>query len=259
MLTVERILSKELANVLNIENRYTVDYDEVLKRVKWYIYQNYVCHNLICNKCDYYKMCLNTSTSCKSRKQNTDYTLLSFVPHSNCKLMQVLKPNPSHDSELIKMSEIGPLVHNQFLVFLSDELADFMGLPHGSCTSYMRPIQYVIAYIEKNELNPNKTIFYPDDKLISLFLFPLYTFVYYKDIQLYINSSNHFLTTKYATTLLRFKECFYLSKFREKFILWRNVARENIEFRLEKTVEKMLESQKTGLRQRLQRNKQCIK
>ena len=254
MLTV---LSKELANVLNIENRYTVKYDEVLKRVKYYLYQKYVCHDLICNKCDYYKMCLdslkNTFTTCKSGKQNTDYTLLSFVPDPNCKLMQVLKPNPSHDSELIKMSEIGELVHNQFLVFLSDELADFMGLPHGSCTSYMRPTQYVIAYIEKNELNPNKTIFYPDDKLNSLFLFPLYTFVYYKHIQLYINSSNHFLTTKYATTLLRFKECFYLSKFREKFMLWRNVARENIELRLEKTVENMLESQKTGLR--LRRNK----
>jgi hypothetical protein len=235
------VLSKELASVLNIENRYTVDYEEVLRRVKRYIYQKYVC---------------------KFEKKNTDYVLLSFVPDSNCKLMQVLKQeqNPPHDSQVIKMSEIVPLVHNQFLVFLSDELADFMGLPHGSCTSYMRPTQYVIDYIEKNELNPNKKIFYPDDKLISLFKFSLYTFVYYKHIQLYINSSNHFLTTKYRTTLLRFKERFYLSKFREKFILWRNIARENIEFRLEKTVEKMLESQKTGLRQRQIKNiKQCIK
>ena len=49
MLTV---LSKELANVLNIENRYEVDYEEVLKRVKWYLYKNYVCDDLICNKCD---------------------------------------------------------------------------------------------------------------------------------------------------------------------------------------------------------------
>lgn len=253
----DRILSKELANVLNIENRYTVDYEEVLKRVKYYLYQKYVCHDLICNKCDYYQMCLKTFTC---GKQNTDYTLLSFIPHSNCKLMQVLKPNPSHDSELIKMSEIGPLVHNQFLVFLSDELADFMGLPHGSCTSYMYLTQYVIAYIEKNKLNPNKQIFYPDDKLISLFKFSLYTFVYYKHIQLYINSSNHFLTTKYVTTMLRFKECFYLSKFREKFMLWRNVARENIKFRLEKTVEKMLEDKRTGLRKRQIKNiKQCIK
>jgi hypothetical protein len=247
---IDRILSKELANVLNIENRYEVDYDEVLKRVKWYLYQKYVCHDLICNKCDYYKMCLKTFTC---GKQNTYYSLLSFVPHSNCKLMQVLKPNPLHDSQIIKMSEIGPLVDNQFLVFLSDELADFMGLPHGSCTSYMRPTQYVIDYIEKNELNPNKKIFYPDDKLISLFKFSLYTFVYYKHIQLYINSSNHFLTTKYRTTLLRFKESFYLSKFREKFILWRNIARENIELRLFHTVEKMLEDKRTGLRQR--RNK----
>lgn len=47
MLTIERVLSKELANVLNIENRYTVKYEEVLKRVKYYLYQNYVCHDLI--------------------------------------------------------------------------------------------------------------------------------------------------------------------------------------------------------------------
>jgi chromatin remodeling complex protein RSC6 len=78
---------------------------------------------------------------------------------------------------------------------ITDELCDFMKMPHGSAVARTEVTQYIIKYIKENELQwkENRKIIKPDKALTSLLDVKAKDEVTYFNLQKYMNK--HFMKT----------------------------------------------------------------